>query len=149
MVPSRLMGLSSEPLIRGDVENAGNPASVVPTGTINQSTDLHMFFNVLKAVRSELVRGTPSSSTTPSPTLRTDPSGSSTTPSPDGSASPPCDSDQEDDFEEGDSETKQVIRLFRAHLKGLIQVMNKLSDSSEIITRTYQVIPMIGQTLNG
>jgi len=129
MVPSRLMGLSSEEVKNVVVKDD------TPEISIDHGTDLYMYFNMLKSLKSELVRG--SSPFRPSPnfsstssTISTASSGSST--------SSVVDSEDEGDGEERNMETTQTIELFRMHLKGLVDIMNRLSDSSQMITKTYQ-----------
>merc|ERR1719233_2507023 len=87
------------------------------------------YFNMLKSLKYELVRG--------SSPLRSSPNGSSASSTSGGSVSSVEDSEDESD-DERNMETDQTIQLFRMHLKGLVDIMNRLSDSSQLITRTYQ-----------
>lgn len=140
MVPSRLMGVSSEGVrdvvIKDDcVEKS-----------IDHGTDLYMYFNMLKSLKSELVRGGSPFRSSPnyssaSSTVSNASSGSST--------SSVEDSEDEGDSEERNMETTQTIELFRMHLKGLVDIMNRLSDSSQMITKTYQKSFVDGETTTG
>lgn len=127
MVPSRLMGLNSEH-VRTAVSNDQHN-----TKSIDHGTDLYMYFNMLKSLKSELVRGSSpfqSSHHQSSASLSPTSSGSS--------SSSTEDSEDEGECQERNMETKQTIDLFRMHLKGLVNIMNQLSNSSQIITKTYQ-----------
>jgi len=126
MVPSRLMDLNSEN-VRDVVCNERHA-----TTTIDQ-TDLYAYFNMLKSLKSELIRGV-----SPSQTSRQQSPASSTLSSTGSSSSSTEDSEDEGEGQQRNSETKETIDLFRMHLKGLVDIMNRLSDSSQLITKMYQ-----------
>jgi len=127
MVPSRLIGLDSDRV--RDVVISDQRASKL----IDHGTDLYMYFHMLKSLKSELIRGG-TGFRSPHPQ-----SSASVSPASSGSSSSSMeDSEDEIDTQERNLETKETIDLFRMHLKGLVDIMNKLSDSSQLITTTYQ-----------
>jgi len=123
MVPSRLIGVDSQQ-VKDVVVN-----HQCAENSVDHGTDLYMYFNMLKSLKYELVRG--------SSPLRSSPNGSSASSTSGGSVSSVENSEDESD-DERNMETDQTIQLFRMHLKGLVDVMNRLSDSSQLITQTYQ-----------
>ena len=118
MMPSRLMDV---PLSDCDDEHTdkirpptnGKSNGLVPYGT--PTTDLHSFYTMLKAIRSDLLTGPPTKT-----------------------------EDLEDDeLRDGksvklDEHTHQVAEVFHHHLSGLFSVLGQLTDAAQYLTVRYQ-----------
>lgn len=102
MIPSRLRDLPVDCMHEG---KESNTQAVVPAS----HADLFTFYSMLKAVKSELVRGPGSES----------------------------DTDGQEEAEDDDL-SRQTARMFRHHLKGLFAVLSQLTDTAQKLTKRYQ-----------
>lgn len=143
MVPSRLLDMSLQ-------NETTKDTSVVPRSVLN-STDLHGFYNMLNAVKNELIWG-------PSDGLHLEPVISKEvhqTPKPSPvrrnstvsmqSYSDRSDSDVESEssaeFDSGvdfDEQSTQIATSFREHLSGLFHTLHQLTDAANYLTTRYQ-----------
>ena len=108
MIPSKLrdMTAASGP---GDENKNGNQA-IIPVKNGHQ-VDLHSFYVMLNAVKTELATGP----------KHEDEDG------------------QKDGEMEGESAiARQTAELFRHHLRGLFNVLHQLTDTADVVTQRYQ-----------
>ncbi|XP_072034316.1 mid1-interacting protein 1A-like [Amphiura filiformis] len=130
LIPSRLMDMQSDsttpsPVSREDQTTEDLP--LVPSSTSQeQQPSLHAYYSMLKAVKTELVRG-PSSDDEDDEGLFMD-SGSE-----DGTT------DENNSFPKSDQKLeKATAKAFREHLHGLFTVLEQLTDMSKTLTTKYQ-----------
>lgn len=100
MIPSRLRDMSVP-------EKVNETTAVVPAH-MNMNADLHSFYQMLNAIKTELVRG-------------------------EQETREPGDVNRQDE----DEHAKQTAAVFRHHLSGLFNVLKQLTDTANSLTSRY------------
>ncbi|XP_022088156.1 mid1-interacting protein 1A-like [Acanthaster planci] len=124
LIPSRLMDMQAEPKTLALQQNAASSTksqdmAVIPASCAQDSVSLHACYAMLKAVKSELVRGP--------------------IPEEDRLAADDDDDDKENiGTDKNRSLEEATARAFREHLIGLFSILQQLTNVSKKLTTKYQ-----------